>query len=225
MINAKHNSCRGIVCIRSWKEQHPASPAHYDTPGYTAEQKPSFLADFMGCLILLTFSLWDKTWSRSCHPRRSTDLGLGSSQHRQTHRCGSDARIPGWPLHLSSHTTVAAEGNGKIYFICGGASPEAWLTHLKTFQLILELTQDQEGSRQCILSQDKQKPSRWTGLEYFHLPIRKHLETLGNISVLWTLSVIVLFWGRQSELILHSLSYDLRTWVLLSEDCWLKPLN
>lgn len=146
MNNAKHNSYRGIVRTCRWKEWHPTSPSHYNTPGYTAEQQPSLLADFTGLLNTLTFSLWDKTWSRSCHPRRSTDLGLGSSQRRLSRRCGSDARIPGWPLRLSSRTTVAVEGNGKIYVRCGGASPETRLTHLKTFQLLLELTQDQEGS-------------------------------------------------------------------------------
>ena len=117
------------------------------TPQATQQNRTLLsLQALLGCLILLTSSLWDKTWSRSCHPRRSMDLGLGSSQHRQSHRCGSDARIPGWSLHLSSHTTVAVEGNGKIYFRCGAAPPETRLTHLQTFQLILELTQDQEGS-------------------------------------------------------------------------------
>lgn len=92
------------------------------------------------CLMLLTFFLWDKTWSRSCHPRRSRDLGPGSSRHRRCRRCGSGARKLGWPLHLSSHTTVAAGRNGKIYFTCGGVSPETWLTHPKNpIQLILEL--------------------------------------------------------------------------------------
>lgn len=139
MNRAKHNTYRCFVCICFWKEWHLTS--YCKAPSYTAAQKTySYrigrnLADFTG---LLTFSLWDKTWSKSCHPRHSTDLGLGSSQHRQSHRCGSGARIPGWPLHLSSHTAVAVEGNGKIYFRCGRASPKTQLAYQKVFELILE---------------------------------------------------------------------------------------
>lgn len=84
----------------------------------------TFLADFTGPL---TFSLWDRTWSRSCHPRHSKGPGQGSSQHRRSHRCGSGAGGPVWSLPLSSRTAVAVEGNGKIYFKCGGASPGTWL--------------------------------------------------------------------------------------------------
>lgn len=119
---------------------------HITTPQATEQNKSLSLQTSLACLVLLTFSLWDKTWSRSFHPRHSMGLGLGSSRRRRSRRCGSDARIPGWPLHLSSRTAVAGEGNGKIYFRCGGASPKTRLKHLKTFQLILELTQDQEGS-------------------------------------------------------------------------------